>query len=82
RGVGERGRQPVGDVDPDAGAGHADVVEGAGEHVLDVRRREVHRQRAGLEPAEVEQAVDERGEVVEGVVGGGEQLAAVVLGEG
>ena len=60
----------------------AEVVERPGDDVLHGHRPGADRQRAGLQSAEVQQVLDQCGQPVEGVVGGLEELAAVVVAEG
>ena len=58
----------------------AQVVQGPGGDVVEPGRPREHRQRAGLQPAHVEQVVDQPGEPVERLVRGGQQLGPVLGG--
>ena len=65
-GVGEDLGQVVGDVEADASAGRAEVVEGLRDGLGNAQRLRLHAQRAGLQAAHVEQVVDQAGEVGRG----------------
>ena len=75
--VGQHRGQVVGDAQEDPVGRGADLVERPRYGVLDPDRGGCDAERAGLQAAHVEQVVDEPGEPVEGLVGGGEQLGAV-----
>ena len=59
----------------------AELVERREHDVGEVGRRELHGERAGLQPAHVEEVRDELGERVEALGGGVEQLLALLGGE-
>ena len=68
----------VGEVDDDARPVGAEVVEGAGDDLVDRGRLQVDRHGAGVQAAHVEQVVDQRRQPVQGGVGGLQQLVAVL----
>ena len=80
-GVGRDGGQVVGDAHADVPAGLAELVERGRDRVLQPDRGGGDAERAGLQPAHVEQVLDQPGQPVERLVGGGEQLVAVLVGE-
>ena len=71
-------RQVVGYVDHDGRAGGAEVVERQRHHLVEGHPAVDHRQRPGLQPAHVQQVVDQPGQPVEGLVGGEQQLGVVL----
>ena len=71
-------RQVVGDAQADGTRPRAELVERPGHGLLDADRGRGDAERAGLQAAHVEQVGDQPGEPVERLVGGGQQLVAVV----
>ena len=53
----------------------SEVVERAGDDLVEAGRAREQRQRAGLQPAHVQQVLHQVGKPVQRLVGGGEQLA-------
>ena len=73
--------QVVGQLDLDGIGGAAELVDGQRDDFGDARRLRVYAERAGLQAAHVEQVLDQPGEQVQGLVGGGEELLPVALVE-
>ena len=69
-------RERLGDVDVDVGGSGAEARERGGDDLVDADRRQADVERAGLEPAHVEQVADERVEPVGLLVDRGEELAS------
>jgi len=59
-----------------------EAVERTRDDVTDVRGTREHPRRPGLQPAHVEQAVREPGELAEGLFGDGQQFLLIVRGDG
>ena len=79
--VGHHLGQVVGQLDLNGVGGVAEFVDGQGDDFGDACRLGVYAERAGLEAAHVEQVLDQAGEQVQGLVGGGEELLPVALVE-
>ena len=76
--VGEDLGQRVRDVDQEPRGRRVQVVQRAGHDLVQPDRAREHGQRAGLQPAHVQQVADQVGEPVQRLVRGGEQLVAVL----
>ena len=81
RRVGHRLGQVVGESDLDGVGDRAELVEGERDDLGDARRLRVYAERSGLEPAHVEQVLDQTGEQVQRLVGGGQELLPVTFVE-
>jgi hypothetical protein len=55
-----------------------DAVERARDDLLEIGRARKHRQRPGLQPADVQQAGEQTGEQVQGLICGGQQLVMII----
>jgi hypothetical protein len=58
-----------------------DAAEAARDDLLQIGRPGKHRQRPGLQPAHIKQAGEQLGELVQGLIGGGQEFAMILGGQ-